>query len=583
MTYFLGATRIARRLGVDIQVINRGVGGQRSVEIAGRQGGIIASGRVDGGRIPPSGAIAITNLSATIARGMTSGLPVTIAGVSGILKPVGSASSPTGYQFVRSVSGKAVTAIGTQVITPVTTDSINGTAYELNSHSAILWLGRNGIGRTTETDVSIYQKMLAKIAGTNKPVLMLPVFNGGYNSEGGGNPALKTAPSSGYSNIINRNSSVAAVFPQHWYDVRRDFIDGAEAWMKAKVPTQYASDWGQAFPTRSETNLGSNSAWDVANDIPPRALRSDKVHLNAMGNEFLAELIANKIKSLGWTGMPAITSISVEGSQLLLLFSEAVVTTGLSANRFVITVAGSSRTISAITPGASSSQLRLSIAGSEPTSMQSVRLRYTDLSSSNDAHGVIQDQDGNDMHTIAAPGLAADTFHSSVTVTSLASTTANLKLTGSNDINGTGNNLANTITGNSATNVLNGGIGNDTLIGGLGNDILTGGLGADIFRFDTTPNSSSNRDRITDFNGAQGDRIQFDKSVFTALPDTGILAAAAFSSGSSFSSTNQRILYNPATGDLSYDSNGSAAGGTSAILATLAKGLNINSTHFAVV
>lgn len=583
MTYFLGATRLARRLGIDVQVINRGVGGQRSVEIAGRQGGIVASGRVVGGRIPASGAVGITHLTATIARGMAGGLPVTIAGVSGILRPVGSASAPTGYQFVRSASGNAVTALGTQVITPLTSDNINGTAYELNSHNAIFWLGRNGIGTAAETDVSIYQKMLSKLCATNKPVLMLPVFNGGYRTEGGGNPALRTAPSSGYNAIINRNASIAASFPQYWYDVRRDFIDGAEAWMKAKFPAQYAKDWGQSFPSRSEANLGPNSAWDVANDIPPRALRSDRVHLNAMGNEFLAELIANKIRSLGWTNTPAVTSISVEANQLSLTFSEEVVSSGLKTNRFVVTVAGAGRAVSAIWPGSTSNELRLTLTGAAPTSSQTVRLRYTDLSSANDVHGVIQDKDGNDLPTIAAPGVAADTFRSSATVTSLASTTTKLVLTGEGAINGTGNNLANSISGNAAANILNGGLGNDTLIGGLGNDSLTGGLGADIFRFDTAPDSSSNRDLITDFNGAQGDRIQLLQSVFPGLPDTGILAANRFRSGTSFSNSNERILYNPTTGDLTYDSNGSASGGISVIFATLAKGLSIASEHFAII
>ncbi len=138
--------------------------------------------------------------------------------------------------------------------------------------------------------------------------------------------------------------------------------------------------------------------------------------------------------------------------------------------------------------------------------------------------------------------------------------------------------LANTITGNAAANPLNGGAGNDRLIGGggndrliggLGNDTLTGGLGADIFRFDSTLSSTANRDTITDFNGAQGDRIQLENAVFTALTSTGTLAATAFRSGSSFTTAAQRILYNPATGNLSYDSNGSAAGGVQALIATL--------------
>ena len=46
----------------------------------------------------------------------------------------------------------------------------------------------------------------------------------------------------------------------------------------------------------------------------------------------------------------------------------------------------------------------------------------------------------------------------------------NLTLTGSGDINGTGNALDNVITGNAGNNMLDGGGGNDTLVGGAGTD-----------------------------------------------------------------------------------------------------------------
>ena len=46
----------------------------------------------------------------------------------------------------------------------------------------------------------------------------------------------------------------------------------------------------------------------------------------------------------------------------------------------------------------------------------------------------------------------------------------NLTLTGTADIDGTGNNLNNVITGNSGANILNGGAGADTLVGGTGDD-----------------------------------------------------------------------------------------------------------------
>jgi Ca2+-binding RTX toxin-like protein len=58
----------------------------------------------------------------------------------------------------------------------------------------------------------------------------------------------------------------------------------------------------------------------------------------------------------------------------------------------------------------------------------------------------------------------------------------NLKLQGSNAINGTGNELKNEITGNNANNVLIGGGGADTILGGLGNDSITGSGTADLLK-----------------------------------------------------------------------------------------------------
>ena len=48
----------------------------------------------------------------------------------------------------------------------------------------------------------------------------------------------------------------------------------------------------------------------------------------------------------------------------------------------------------------------------------------------------------------------------------LGTNVENLTLTGTGNINGTGNTLNNTLTGNTGDNVLNGGAGNDTLTGG---------------------------------------------------------------------------------------------------------------------
>ncbi|MBZ8141341.1 hypothetical protein CLD22_15730 [Rubrivivax gelatinosus] len=62
-----------------------------------------------------------------------------------------------------------------------------------------------------------------------------------------------------------------------------------------------------------------------------------------------------------------------------------------------------------------------------------------------------------------------DTVHSAVSFT-LGANIERLVLTGSGDIDGSGNELDNQITGNLANNVIDGGLGADTMAGGAGND-----------------------------------------------------------------------------------------------------------------
>ncbi len=85
--------------------------------------------------------------------------------------------------------------------------------------------------------------------------------------------------------------------------------------------------------------------------------------------------------------------------------------------------------------------------------------------------------------------IITDTWQSSLTRT-LPNNVENLRLIGSNNINGTGNASNNNITGNSGNNQINGGAGIDN---------LTGGNGADTFIFQFGQSTISASDSITDF------------------------------------------------------------------------------------
>jgi len=126
-----------------------------------------------------------------------------------------------------------------------------------------------------------------------------------------------------------------------------------------------------------------------------------------------------------------------------------------------------------------------------------------------------------------------------------------------NVINGTaGNDI---LTGTAGNDTINGLAGNDTLNGLAGSDILTGGLGNDTFVFNS-PLAASNVDSITDF--VTGDFLQLDRGIFTALSGGTTLTAPEFlaAAGATVATTaQQRIIYNPSSGALRYDSDGTGA------------------------
>jgi Ca2+-binding RTX toxin-like protein len=107
---------------------------------------------------------------------------------------------------------------------------------------------------------------------------------------------------------------------------------------------------------------------------------------------------------------------------------------------------------------------------------------------------------GNDIYIVAQaadvaseqPGDGIDTVRSSVNY-SLGANLENLELSGSSNLNGTGNALANSLTGNTGSNRLDGGAGDDVLAGrrgsdtylygsNYGNDVIdnSGGAAADV-------------------------------------------------------------------------------------------------------
>jgi Ca2+-binding RTX toxin-like protein len=99
--------------------------------------------------------------------------------------------------------------------------------------------------------------------------------------------------------------------------------------------------------------------------------------------------------------------------------------------------------------------------------------------------------------------------------------------------------------------------GNDRLTGGEGNDVLWGGDGQDSFWLGTALDASTNVDTIMDFDVAD-DTIHLNRWTFgNGTAWAGTLQASAFRNGVSAATAEERIVYNPWTGDLFYDPDGS--------------------------
>lgn len=115
-----------------------------------------------------------------------------------------------------------------------------------------------------------------------------------------------------------------------------------------------------------------------------------------------------------------------------------------------------------------------------------------------------------------------------------------------------------TLNGGAGNDWLFGGTGDDWLVGGSGSDMLTGGAGVDMFMFNSAL-GSSNIDTILDF--SLGDKIVLSKAVFTGFAGLGeTLPAYLFNDP--IPRFDAVLLYDQATGQLSYDSDGNHFQGT---------------------
>ncbi len=135
------------------------------------------------------------------------------------------------------------------------------------------------------------------------------------------------------------------------------------------------------------------------------------------------------------------------------------------------------------------------------------------------------------------------------------------------------------LAGGTGIDKISGGGGTDTISGGGGADALSGGGGEDVFLFDVALKSKQAVE-ITDFK-VGADRFLLDPDVFENI-NHGPLAKDAFVIGTKAEDAQDRIVYDPETGRLWFDLDGSGRG-NAVKFATVEEGLDLSHRDFFVI
>jgi hypothetical protein len=151
-----------------------------------------------------------------------------------------------------------------------------------------------------------------------------------------------------------------------------------------------------------------------------------------------------------------------------------------------------------------------------------------------------------DFEIIAVPPLTDNKTYVTPFSAKLAGTPfSNVTLSGTEDINAIGNSNKNVLKGNS---------GDNTLDGGKGKDVLIGGKGQDSFSFNSPKEGV---DTIKKFVPKDDTIVVSAKGFKGGLVAESVVPAEQFVLGSTATDSDDRFLYDKATGELFFDSDGS--------------------------
>lgn len=244
----------------EINVLNAGIGGEGSKNIATRQGAIVLN--VKPVTIPASGSVTIeletwhglpiqmcrrggNNVTSDVEKMMLN--PCSIAGVTGTLLR----DSSGGYIFTRSTNGNAVT-----IERPVPLVTYASTNLNLPTDINVFWVGTNDVNDDIEDTISVIKLMIEKT--TSKKYIVIGLTSKAYHQD-----------------IEVKNQKMALAFGKHFLDIR-----------------QYILEYGLADAGIEPTE---QDLTNITNGEVPSSLLVDNVH----GNDYFYDIIANQVYKFG--------------------------------------------------------------------------------------------------------------------------------------------------------------------------------------------------------------------------------------------------------------------------------------------
>ena len=247
-------------------LINQGIGGQKTEQIAARQGGKPIFVTLNGNTFVGSNTISITNINIEF---LSTAANTTTAYSSGILAGVHCLIIRTVVSGVETYTVRPSSSSNTAV--PVKTRFYPDSASNAKPTIQIFWYGRNDVffGSTSLVNVPAY--IDDSIEFMQKPRRFLTI---------GILPALtEIIGTANYNSILSVNNTVKANYPNNY--------------IESTPPTVSEMDAINYIPT-TQDNI------DIANGVFPSGMFYDNVHITTNGYMIIANRIYKKLVEYNW-------------------------------------------------------------------------------------------------------------------------------------------------------------------------------------------------------------------------------------------------------------------------------------------